>query len=95
MTRINRRTFTASATGLGALSVLGHRAAWSQESGTWPSRPVRILVGFTPGGVPDIAARVLSQKLTEPWKQPIIVENRLGAGSNVAAQAVAEISRSR
>jgi tripartite-type tricarboxylate transporter receptor subunit TctC len=38
---------------------------------------------------------VLSQKLTEPWKQPIIVENRLGAGSNVAAQAVAEISRSR
>ena len=48
-----------------------------------------ILVGDTPGGVPDIAVRVLSQKLTEPWKQPIIVENRLGAGSNVAAQAVA------
>lgn len=55
----------------------------------WPTKPVRILVGFTPGGVPDIAARLLSQRLTETWRQPIVVENRLGAGSNVAAQAAA------
>jgi tripartite-type tricarboxylate transporter receptor subunit TctC len=56
---------------------------------TYPSKPVRILVGFSPGGVPDIAARILSQKLSETWKQPVTVENRLGAGSNIAAQAVA------
>jgi tripartite-type tricarboxylate transporter receptor subunit TctC len=76
------------------MGLVGHPGpAFSQAQGSaaasWPTRPVRILVGFTPGGVPDIAARVLSQRLTEPWKQPIIIENRLGAGSNVAAQAVA------
>jgi tripartite-type tricarboxylate transporter receptor subunit TctC len=47
------------------------------------------MVGFSPGGVPDIVARVLAPRFTETWKQPAIVENRLGAGSNVAAQAVA------
>jgi tripartite-type tricarboxylate transporter receptor subunit TctC len=59
------------------------------QAQTFPSKPVRILVGFSPGGVPDIAARILSQKLSESWKQPVTVENRLGAGSNIAAQAVA------
>jgi tripartite-type tricarboxylate transporter receptor subunit TctC len=55
----------------------------------FPDRPLRIIVGFTPGGVPDIAARLIGQKLTESWKQPVVVENRLGAGSTIAAQAVA------
>jgi tripartite-type tricarboxylate transporter receptor subunit TctC len=65
-----------------ALPLLAHAQAY-------PSKPVRIMVGFSPGGVPDIAARILSQKLSEAWKQPVLVENRLGAGSNIAAQAVA------
>jgi tripartite-type tricarboxylate transporter receptor subunit TctC len=55
----------------------------------FPSKPIKIIVGFSPGGVPDIAARIISQKLSESWKQPVLVENRLGAGSNIAAQAVA------
>ena len=59
------------------------------QAQAYPSKPVRILVGFSPGGVPDIAARILSQKLSESWKQSVLVENRLGAGSNIAAQAVA------
>ena len=59
------------------------------QAQVYPSKPVRILVGFSPGGVPDIAARILSQKLSESWKQSVLVENRLGAGSNIAAQAVA------
>ncbi len=86
---------------LQALSIAGLGSTWtlpakaqavSAAPAVWPSRPVRILVGFTPGGVPDIAARTLSQALSESWKQPIIVENRLGAGSNVAAQAAAAAS---
>ena len=52
----------------------------------YPIKPIKILVGFSPGGVPDIAARVISQKLNEKWGQPVIVENKLGAGSNIAAQ---------
>jgi tripartite-type tricarboxylate transporter receptor subunit TctC len=64
---------------------------WAQAApfDAYPSKPLRILVGFTPGGGPDITARFLSSKLSESWKQAVVVENRLGAGSNVAAQALA------
>lgn len=87
----HRRRSLASLFLLPPLAALGRvaRAQTGGQSGSWPSRPVRILVGFTPGGVPDIAARTISQALTESWKQPIVVENRLGAGSNIAAQALA------
>jgi tripartite-type tricarboxylate transporter receptor subunit TctC len=56
---------------------------------TYPNKAIKILVGFTPGGGPDITARLLSSKLAESWKQPVVVENRVGAGSNIAAQALA------
>src|SRR6185295_15178353 len=56
----------------------------------YPARPIRILVGFTPGGGPDITARYVAQKLSEAWKQQVIVENRPGAGGNVAAGMVAK-----
>ena len=55
----------------------------------FPTKPVRVIVAFTPGGVTDIIARTLSAKLAELWKQPVVVENRTGAGGSLAAVAVA------
>ncbi|MCX7261540.1 MAG: tripartite tricarboxylate transporter substrate binding protein [Burkholderiales bacterium] len=73
-----------------AASLMQWPVAQAQNNAsTYPQKPVKIMVGFSPGGVPDIVARVLAPRFTETWKQPAIVENRLGAGSNVAAQAVA------
>lgn len=54
----------------------------------WPSRPVRIIVGFPAGGTTDILGRIAAQILQEELGQPCVVENRPGAGSNIAAQAV-------
>jgi tripartite-type tricarboxylate transporter receptor subunit TctC len=56
---------------------------------SYPTQPIKIVVGFSPGGVPDIAARIIGQHMSENWKQPVVVENKLGAGSNIAAQLVA------
>jgi tripartite-type tricarboxylate transporter receptor subunit TctC len=55
----------------------------------YPHKPIRIIVGFTPGGGPDITARYIAQKLTESWKQQVIVDNRPGAGGTVAANLAA------
>ncbi len=56
---------------------------------SYPTQAIKIIVGFSPGGVPDIAARVIGQHMSENWKQAVVVENKLGAGSNIAAQVVA------
>jgi len=55
----------------------------------FPNRPIRIVVGFTPGGGPDITARHIAQRLTEVFKQQVLVENRPGAGGTLAAAQVA------
>src|SRR3979411_2160823 len=56
----------------------------------YPNRPVKILVGFTPGTAPDLAARILADRFSEVWGTPFVVENILGAGSNVATDRVAK-----
>jgi tripartite-type tricarboxylate transporter receptor subunit TctC len=63
--------------------------AHASHAQSFPTQPIKIIVGFSPGGVPDIAARVIGQQMSENWKQPVVVENKLGAGSNIAAQFVA------
>jgi tripartite-type tricarboxylate transporter receptor subunit TctC len=56
----------------------------------FPSKPVRLVVGFTPGSATDVIARTVSQKLSELWGQQVIVENRSGAGGSIAAATVAK-----
>ena len=64
--------------------------AWSGASwAAFPDRPVRLVVGFAPGGS-DIGGRILAQKLSELWGQPVVVENKPGAAGNIGADAVAK-----
>jgi tripartite-type tricarboxylate transporter receptor subunit TctC len=56
----------------------------------YPARPVRIVVTIPPGGAPDIAARIVGQKLSEAFGQPVVIENRPGANGNTAAEALAK-----
>jgi tripartite-type tricarboxylate transporter receptor subunit TctC len=86
--KIPRRTvlrLTAAALALPAVS----RAAWAEN---YPARPVRIAVGFPPGTSSDITARLIAQWLSERLGQQFIVENRPGAGTNLAADVVAHAS---
>ena len=56
----------------------------------YPSRPINFIVPFTPGSGPDIVARLLGQKLSERWKQPVVVDNKPGASGNIGADLVAK-----
>ena len=73
---------------LGAAAALPlARPALAQDG--FPNRPIRLFVGFTPGGATDISARAIASKMGEVLGQPVIVENRPGAGSNIATEVVA------
>jgi len=58
----------------------------------YPGKAVRMLVGFSPGGASDILARIVAKKLSEPWKQQVVVDNRPGGGSLIAAELTAKAS---
>ena len=69
------------------MTVFGFSAAHAQ---TYPTKPVRFVVGFPAGGATDVVARTISQKLSEALGQPVVVDNRAGAASNIAAEHVAQ-----
>ena len=73
--------------GLLAFLLLIASTAWGQA---YPTKPVRLIVGFAPGGGTDIVGRLLAAKLTERWGQAVVVENKLGASGNIAAEQVAK-----
>lgn len=84
---LNRRKFLSLTTvALAAPGLLPQRA----RADSWPTKQVRIVVGFEPGGATDTIARVIGQRLSEMWGQPVVIENKPGAGGNVAAEAVAK-----
>lgn len=59
--------------------------SWGQQ---YPSKPIKIVVGFVAGGAPDIIARIIGKKLSDSVGQPVVIENKAGASGNIAAQAV-------
>ena len=83
---LNRRRFVGlTAAAIAAPSIVSSHA----QSGDWPAKPVRVVVPFTPGGSTDITARLVSNRLQEVWGQSVVVENKPGAGGNIAADLVA------
>jgi tripartite-type tricarboxylate transporter receptor subunit TctC len=84
--KLLRRQFLHLATGAAALPILS-RIAWAQS---YPMHPVRIIVGFPPGTSSDITARLVAEWLSQRLGQQVIVENRAGAGTNIAAETVVQ-----
>jgi tripartite-type tricarboxylate transporter receptor subunit TctC len=83
---LSRRRFV----GVAAAAVAAPSVVISRAFGAdWPARPVRVVVPFTPGGSTDITARLVSNRLQEVWGQSVVVENKPGAGGNIAADMVA------
>jgi tripartite-type tricarboxylate transporter receptor subunit TctC len=82
--KLPRRKFLRLAAGAAALPAFSRIAA----AQTYPTRPVRIMVGFAAGGTTDIAARLIGQSLSERLGQPFVIENRPGASTNIATEAV-------
>jgi tripartite-type tricarboxylate transporter receptor subunit TctC len=83
--KFSRRDFQQLAVGLATLPFVA-KSAWSED---YPTRPVRLICGFPAGSGPDIVARIIAQGMSEKLGQSVIVENRTGAGSNLATSDVA------
>ncbi len=85
---INRRQFTLLSTASAVAPALTSSAAFAQAP-EWPTRFVKLIVPFTPGGGIDGLARIVGARLSEKWGQQVVVENKPGAGGNIASEYVA------
>src|SRR6516165_8459989 len=86
--KLPRRRFLHLATSAVALPFAPHVA----RAQAYPTRPVRVIVGFTPGGAPDILARLMGQWMSERLGQPFVIDNRPGGGGNIGTEAVVRAS---
>ncbi len=84
-----RRTILMLALAAVSSTALAQKSAKPQAT-TWPTKPVRIMVGFPGGSTPDLVARTIAEPLSKALGQPVVVENRPGAGGNIAADVVAK-----
>lgn len=75
---------------LTAISTVSMVAATNAIAQNYPQRPIRYVVAFAPGGINDIMARIVGQKMSEAWGQPVIIDNRPGAGGNLGTELVAK-----
>ena len=85
-----RRTVLVLALAAASTAVLAQKTTSTKPNAPWPTKPVRILVGFPGGSTPDLVARTIAEPLSKALGQPVIVENRVGAGGNIAADAVSK-----
>ncbi len=90
MSPISRRSLLSLPLAGAALPALAQNTAASRNPAAWPTRTVRIVVGFPGGSSPDITARTIAEPLSKALGQTVIVENRAGAGGNIAADLVAK-----
>lgn len=88
--RLARRAFLSLAAALTLTPPLSGVASAQTVQGDFPSRPLRIVVPYPPGGTNDVIARLLGQKLQEMWSQPVVIENKPGAAGNIGASDVAK-----
>ena len=68
------------------LAAVGDHAAWSQAGADYPAKPIRMIVGFAAGGGNDLVARIVGPKLSENIGQPVVIENKTGAGGRIAVE---------
>ena len=83
--KMKRRFVVGLVVGIGL--IMGTSAVWSQA---YPSRPIRLIVPYPPGGAVDPVARIIAQKLSEAWGQPVVVDNKPGAGTIIGTEIVAK-----
>ena len=86
----DRRSTLTLALGCALGLALPATSALAQTAASYPNKPIRLVVPFTPGGTTDILARTIAQKLTEAWGQPVVIDNVPGAGGSIGSERVAK-----
>ena len=91
MTPISRRRFLAAAVAIPSIARIAHTQAWSQGSApSWPTKPIHVIVPLTPGSASDVMARIVGDRVSVTLGQPVVIENRPGAGNTIGMSAVAK-----